>query len=451
MRTTRADDRGGATVSTPPTAMTVCIGTEIGEYVIEGQLGHGGMGVVYAATHPMIGKRAAIKVLKQALSNTRRPSSGSSRRRARQRRSAIRTSSTSSRSASCPTAARYFVMELLVGESLRERLERGPLARARGGDGHREVASRARCGARQGHHPSRSQARQRVPRRAPGPARRQAARLRDREAAANATTAARESHRDRRAARHAAVHVARAARGATASIAAPTSTRSASSRSRCSPASGRGVSPTARSTWTEAVSPTAAVPVPQRSPISSSRCSRPTWSSGHLSTAVRAVIKRANRCCRPVRAVGYGAARWERLNARDHAGGAPQARPPRCRRRRRPTSECRDRRACDSRPPATRPAACRDRLQAGRPTPSTSPTGPQSRARAVGTAMPRSPRRNWLLRRSIPSTKLGVPPPPPAQSRPVGRPPVHGRGSGCSWASCFWRRRRIALAIVLAT
>jgi serine/threonine-protein kinase len=39
-------------------------GTVVGEYRIERRLTAGGMGTVYAATHPIIGKRAAIKVLK---------------------------------------------------------------------------------------------------------------------------------------------------------------------------------------------------------------------------------------------------------------------------------------------------------------------------------------------------------------------------------------------------
>ncbi len=38
-------------------------GTQVGEYQIERELGHGGMGVVFAARHPVIGKRVAIKVL----------------------------------------------------------------------------------------------------------------------------------------------------------------------------------------------------------------------------------------------------------------------------------------------------------------------------------------------------------------------------------------------------
>ncbi len=38
-------------------------GTIVGEYRIEGRIGVGGFGAVYAAEHPVIGKRAAIKVL----------------------------------------------------------------------------------------------------------------------------------------------------------------------------------------------------------------------------------------------------------------------------------------------------------------------------------------------------------------------------------------------------
>ena len=38
-------------------------GTQVGEYVIEAKLGEGGFGKVYAASHPVIGKRVAVKLL----------------------------------------------------------------------------------------------------------------------------------------------------------------------------------------------------------------------------------------------------------------------------------------------------------------------------------------------------------------------------------------------------
>src|SRR5687768_17498356 len=42
-------------------------GTRVGDYTIEGFLGAGAMGEVYAGRHPVIGKRVAIKVLKREL------------------------------------------------------------------------------------------------------------------------------------------------------------------------------------------------------------------------------------------------------------------------------------------------------------------------------------------------------------------------------------------------
>jgi serine/threonine-protein kinase len=43
------------------------IGSLVGEYRIEQLVGQGGMGQVYGAIHPVIGKRAAIKVLRGEL------------------------------------------------------------------------------------------------------------------------------------------------------------------------------------------------------------------------------------------------------------------------------------------------------------------------------------------------------------------------------------------------
>jgi eukaryotic-like serine/threonine-protein kinase len=46
-------------------------GTLVGEYEIEKKLGEGGFGEVYLATHPLIGKRAAVKVLGKQYSSDR--------------------------------------------------------------------------------------------------------------------------------------------------------------------------------------------------------------------------------------------------------------------------------------------------------------------------------------------------------------------------------------------
>ena len=99
-------------------------GTDVGGYIIEDILGSGGMGVVYAATHPLIGKRAAVKVLRPALSSDVR---------------AVERFITEARSVNqighpnivdifafgaLPDGRHYYVMDLLVGESLRTRLKR---------------------------------------------------------------------------------------------------------------------------------------------------------------------------------------------------------------------------------------------------------------------------------------------------------------------------------------
>src|SRR2546429_4526364 len=51
-----------------PLASDLTAGTVVGEYTIDCKLGDGGMATVYGATHPLIGKKAAIKVMNPALS-----------------------------------------------------------------------------------------------------------------------------------------------------------------------------------------------------------------------------------------------------------------------------------------------------------------------------------------------------------------------------------------------
>jgi eukaryotic-like serine/threonine-protein kinase len=50
-------------IGTDGTRLDPLLGVHLGEYKIESRLGAGGMGVVYRASHPVIGKSAAIKVL----------------------------------------------------------------------------------------------------------------------------------------------------------------------------------------------------------------------------------------------------------------------------------------------------------------------------------------------------------------------------------------------------
>ena len=103
------------------------IGVDVGGYVIDGELGRGGMGVVFAATHPVIGKRAAIKVLKPSLSNN----PATVERFVQEARSVNQIGHPNIVDifafGQLPDGRSYLVMDLLEGESLRRRVKRGPL------------------------------------------------------------------------------------------------------------------------------------------------------------------------------------------------------------------------------------------------------------------------------------------------------------------------------------
>jgi serine/threonine-protein kinase len=103
------------------------VGAEIAGFVIDGVLGQGGMGVVYAATHPVIGKRAAIKVLRPELSRDARAVErfiGEARAVNQIGHPNIVDIFTFGQ---LPDGRSYYIMDLLVGETLRHRLARGPL------------------------------------------------------------------------------------------------------------------------------------------------------------------------------------------------------------------------------------------------------------------------------------------------------------------------------------
>jgi serine/threonine protein kinase len=100
------------------------VGSTIGGYKVESLLGAGGMGEVFVATHELMGKRVAIKVLREEHSRND-DVVGRFFREAR--------AVTLLRHPSCvevidtgklPDGRGYIIMELLAGESLRDRLKR---------------------------------------------------------------------------------------------------------------------------------------------------------------------------------------------------------------------------------------------------------------------------------------------------------------------------------------
>ncbi len=100
-------------------------GSVVGEYEIERKLGQGGMGVVYAAVHPILGKRAAIKVISDGMARD----ADSIARFRREARSLAQLASPHIVDVfgfgELADGRPYFVMEYLTGEPLRARLDRG--------------------------------------------------------------------------------------------------------------------------------------------------------------------------------------------------------------------------------------------------------------------------------------------------------------------------------------
>ncbi|WP_233585544.1 hypothetical protein [Corallococcus sp. CA054B] len=74
MKTHRPSNPDGATLSMRKTASAEAmplvdplLSSQIGDFTVEERIGEGGMGVVYRATHSLIGKQAVIKVLRAEL------------------------------------------------------------------------------------------------------------------------------------------------------------------------------------------------------------------------------------------------------------------------------------------------------------------------------------------------------------------------------------------------
>src|SRR5688572_22571042 len=100
------------------------IGETLGSYKIVGKLGEGGMGVVYSAEHPLIGRRAAIKLLHPDLSKNEEIVArffNEARASSLIRHPGIVDIFDFGYS---PTGSAYIAMEYLDGESLAARLRR---------------------------------------------------------------------------------------------------------------------------------------------------------------------------------------------------------------------------------------------------------------------------------------------------------------------------------------
>lgn len=109
-------------------------GTVIDDYVVSGKIGEGGMGTVYGAAHPKLGKQVAIKVLRAELSANVDATT-------RFEQEALTLSKLGhpnivdvSSLGTLPDGRAYFVMERLVGEDLGRTQQRAPL-------GLREICS----------------------------------------------------------------------------------------------------------------------------------------------------------------------------------------------------------------------------------------------------------------------------------------------------------------------
>jgi len=102
-------------------------GTEVAGYIVDSEVGRGGMGHVYSATHPVIGKRAAIKVLRPEVSR-----SPIVVERFIQEARAVNSIGHPNiidifAFGALDDGRAYHIMDLLIGESLRKRLKRGAL------------------------------------------------------------------------------------------------------------------------------------------------------------------------------------------------------------------------------------------------------------------------------------------------------------------------------------
>lgn len=112
----------------PPEGADLPAGATVGEYRIDKVIGRGGMGTVYTAQHPVIGKRVAVKVLATHLSSD----PAVVQRFVDEARAVNKIGHPNIIDifsfGRLDDGRQFFVMELLDGETLAARIERGPIA-----------------------------------------------------------------------------------------------------------------------------------------------------------------------------------------------------------------------------------------------------------------------------------------------------------------------------------
>lgn len=105
---------------------SLAIGDEVGEFIVDGKIGSGGMGCVYSATHRVIGKKAAIKVLRA------QAQSQALKRFVREAQAVNHIGHPNLVDVfalgTLPDGQCYMLMECLEGETLAARIARGPIA-----------------------------------------------------------------------------------------------------------------------------------------------------------------------------------------------------------------------------------------------------------------------------------------------------------------------------------